>query len=491
MPALHLVSHRWLGLVILCLAFLCGSVSIHGQAELRVNIVGAGSGEVTTPGILCPPDCTFSYLPSSSVSLTAIPAPGSIFRRWTNCAPNVVVAEVCTAVVSGPTAGPIPTTVVTAQFDLAGFVLTVNKTGQGGGSVVSAPPGILCGLGNCNQRFVANTSVVMTALPGIDSVFGGWTGCGLVSALTCTVTMGSDLTVTARFDFATDSININGNRQEDDVVAVLDSRRGTGCVNDEILARNSDIIDVGDVRSRGLCNSEVVVFSNDNSMEIMSTNVWTEGRGDRLVVNLDQRVELPVQVWIMVQPTAAQGPLYDSKARADMNRANQLYDDMHCGVEFKPNFNNATDDSDASGIVANNIGCGDAPQLRSQIGFTGGRLNVYYVNSLTSAARGKWCGGPGANMILISSPNADAETLSHEFGHAFTLRHTNGVLPATGLMQGGGNGRNNITEGQCFRVNVNHGSLLNNFRPISRTRRTCNDDMSSTLCLPLTLDVPN
>jgi hypothetical protein len=51
---------------------------------LTVNLSGPGNGTVTSdpPGIVCNPICEFSYLRGTSVTLTATPNEGSVFREW-------------------------------------------------------------------------------------------------------------------------------------------------------------------------------------------------------------------------------------------------------------------------------------------------------------------------------------------------------------------------------------------------------------------------
>jgi hypothetical protein len=87
---------------------------------------------------------------------------------------------------------------------------TVRNEGNGRGSVVSIPTGIRCGT-QCKAKFRNRTmlSLVATASPG--SVFAGWSGGGCSGTGACSVTMGSDRSVTARFDasaFPTSSLTL-------------------------------------------------------------------------------------------------------------------------------------------------------------------------------------------------------------------------------------------------------------------------------------------
>ncbi len=58
---------------------------------------------------------------------------------------------------------------------LAGYILTVDKTGSGSGTVTSTPAGIDCGT-DCDEAYLPGTSVTLIATPTFDSTFGGWSG---------------------------------------------------------------------------------------------------------------------------------------------------------------------------------------------------------------------------------------------------------------------------------------------------------------------------
>lgn len=78
--------------------------------------------------------------------------------------------------------------------------LTVSLAGAGSGTVTSSPAGISCSSGSCSADFAVDTTVVLTASPGVSSTFAGWSGAGCAGGGTCTVIVGGDLAVTATFD---------------------------------------------------------------------------------------------------------------------------------------------------------------------------------------------------------------------------------------------------------------------------------------------------
>jgi hypothetical protein len=76
--------------------------------------------------------------------------------------------------------------------------LDVTRAGTGDGSVTSSPDGLDCP-SQCSNLFPYNSGVTLTAHPGSDSIFSGWSTCGGTGA--CAVTMGGDRNVTATFDY--------------------------------------------------------------------------------------------------------------------------------------------------------------------------------------------------------------------------------------------------------------------------------------------------
>jgi hypothetical protein len=76
--------------------------------------------------------------------------------------------------------------------------LTVTQAGGGTGAVSGSPAGIDCG-STCSGSFDFGTAVTLTASATSGSSFSGWGGACSGSALTCSVTMDGDKTVSASF----------------------------------------------------------------------------------------------------------------------------------------------------------------------------------------------------------------------------------------------------------------------------------------------------
>ena len=178
---------------------------------LTVRKAGTGVGTVTAGpptgtatadagpflGITCGTDCSEDYAAGTQVVLTAAVntsnvagATGSTFAGFSGggCSGT---ATTCTVTMS-------EARTVTATFvDFP--TLTVNKTGEGTGTVTSATGGLACGA-TCTRDFPKDSSVTLTAVPAAGSDFAGFTGCATTPTEdTCTVTVDQARAVVARF----------------------------------------------------------------------------------------------------------------------------------------------------------------------------------------------------------------------------------------------------------------------------------------------------
>jgi len=162
----------------------------------RLTVVkdGGGSGTVTsTPsGIACGGVCSADFPTGDNVTLAAAPTGGSTFTGWNGGGCSGTGA--CVVTMTGALT-------VTASFAAppSFATLIVTKTGAGGGSVSSAPPGIDGCTGTCSAGFAAGSQVALTATPSGGATFAGWSGaCGGTGG--CVVVMNGAQSVTATFD---------------------------------------------------------------------------------------------------------------------------------------------------------------------------------------------------------------------------------------------------------------------------------------------------
>lgn len=162
---------------------------------LAVSRTGAGTGTVTSgpPGVDCGADSIEEYDAGTAVTLTATPAPGSVFVGWDgNC---TGVSRTCTVSMDSAASA-------IAHFapDPGPLLLSVGITGSGKGTVTSEPAGVDCGR-DCTEPYPYGTFVTLTAQPAGGSRFVSWLGdCTTTTATTCTVYMDNAASVTARFD---------------------------------------------------------------------------------------------------------------------------------------------------------------------------------------------------------------------------------------------------------------------------------------------------
>ncbi|CAK0739212.1 exported hypothetical protein [Gammaproteobacteria bacterium] len=172
------------------------SITINSDPVLSLSVEkrGTGGGRVTsrTAGINCGSDCSEGYATGTRVVLKATPNSVSFFSGWSggNC------SGIGTCAVTMNT-----NETITATFVRITHLLTVNKSGAGGGSVTSNPSGISCVAGCITslKSYNSNTNVTLAAIPGSGSTFFGWLGGGCSGVGACMVTMSADQTVTAVF----------------------------------------------------------------------------------------------------------------------------------------------------------------------------------------------------------------------------------------------------------------------------------------------------
>ena len=158
---------------------------------LSVQITGSGVIESAPAGLSCSSDCSADFPAETAVTLTATPASGYSFSGW-----------------GGACAGSIPTCVVSlnlGQNVSASFVPLVGSGPYaltagivGNGTVSSQPSGVICSGSNCSGTFPASTAVTLTAIPGANQSFAGWTG-ACTGSSSCTVSMTQARSVTATF----------------------------------------------------------------------------------------------------------------------------------------------------------------------------------------------------------------------------------------------------------------------------------------------------
>src|SRR5262245_19322757 len=171
-------------------------------AQQSVTDIASIQVQVTGPGIPSPATTTVPVSnPTSGQEIpVTIQAPAGPNRTITVVAFNGANAKIFGGTLPGEnlTAGaPVDLVITLVRL----FTVTVQKEGNGSGTVTSTPPGIDCGTTCTNQsnQFEQGTTVSLSAPAASGSVFSGWSGdCSGTGS--CTLT--GNAMVIARFNIA-------------------------------------------------------------------------------------------------------------------------------------------------------------------------------------------------------------------------------------------------------------------------------------------------
>jgi uncharacterized repeat protein (TIGR02543 family) len=153
-----------------------GAFATAGPPQFALTLTPVGGGSITPQ----PASPTGSYDAGSIVTLTATPDASSQFTGWSGDCSGTSVT--CTVTMD---AAKSVTATFTPQYSL--FVTTL-----GSGSVSAQPS-------STTWKYLAGTSVTLTATAVPNFVFTGWSGACSGSNATCVVTMDAAKSVTATF----------------------------------------------------------------------------------------------------------------------------------------------------------------------------------------------------------------------------------------------------------------------------------------------------
>jgi hypothetical protein len=271
-----------------------------------------------------------------------------------------------------------------------------------------------------------------------------------------------------------------GNRSGAEVGVLVDGQDSGGAFNDRGFLTGDEVLGVGELTASADGN-EAIGFTSQRPPKYVAA-AWTDAT-DNFALSFQPRINVPVTVWII------KGPFADQRDHAieACIRTSQIWRDERMGVEFSQfQVIDATADPQAADHFAfpnGDVGDSVWAPLRNDIGFTAGRLNIYWVDTVNGATTSGWSNF-GAQVVM--GRNTGDELLSHEIGHAFSLTHTDGNanFDVTNVMASASNTRQFVTEGQLFRAHLNPASILNavyNARPGELTR-TCNFGSNGPLC---------
>ena len=167
------------------------------EYPLSVAVEGPGPGSVraSVGNLDCESgnECRETYIDGTQVRLDAQDggSPEYLFVGWLgDCSGN---AQACTVTMDAAKSVTAVFSPVTPTLSVA-----VSAVDGGAGQVTSAPAGIDCG-DACAAGFAASSAVQLTAQPGPQSVFAGWSGACTGTDSVCQVTMLGAQSVSALF----------------------------------------------------------------------------------------------------------------------------------------------------------------------------------------------------------------------------------------------------------------------------------------------------
>jgi hypothetical protein len=254
-------------------------------------------------------------------------------------------------------------------------------------------------------------------------------------------------------------IRVRNNLAGDQVALVL-RRNGDPACNDDRLFIGIQSFAVG---ASFACASEMYAFAEDHRIQIESMRKSTTPAIDIVAVPHP----LPVVLWL--------DPAFKSEEvalRKELERADQLFNSMSCGVRVVPEVRRFT----SSGGPFPPIKCSTDFRGLTAVGlFDESRLNIYVVSD--SDRHGQFCGVDGSSSLakqaILIGPLRYPETIAHEIGHALSLQDGEVINARHNLMHQDSPERRAVTLGQCFAANVDKGSALTTWKPNGLKPRDC------------------
>jgi hypothetical protein len=181
-----------------------GSVNVGATSEKQVIIKNDGNANLVI-GTITSPTSPFSKATDNCSGQTIAPnATCTVMYRF---APTTSGNFSSNSNIPSNDPDENPVTVTLNGTGSTAPSITVSKSGAGTGTVTSSPAGINCG-DDCSEVYTQGTKVTLTAKADVNSTFTGWSGGGCTGTKTCTVTVDSEITVTASFALKTPDISV-------------------------------------------------------------------------------------------------------------------------------------------------------------------------------------------------------------------------------------------------------------------------------------------
>ena len=255
-----------------------------------------------------------------------------------------------------------------------------------------------------------------------------------------------------------DRVLFNNPNAAGDIGILLDAQVDGAAVNDKTYtAPANGHVDPGDVRAGA--RNEVIAYQQERPVSLVENAAWTDDPDD-VTVNFAPEMGVGFFVWLLKEPFSAR----QTQAVAACIKLDQIWQSERMGTQIATfQVNDRTTDPARAPFL--DFTCADAADIRSQIGFNSGGVNIYYVDRVDfgngfSTGNGVWCG----NNTVVMGSGASDHLAAHETGHAFSLDHVNALttnFDTSNVMHNASNNRQYLTEGQTLRAHFTPGSVIN------------------------------
>jgi hypothetical protein len=272
-----------------------------------------------------------------------------------------------------------------------------------------------------------------------------------------------------------DTLTING---DDQATLLLSGPRAGGWCDVDRPYIGSWEIQVGNLLdpSAHTCDTELITLALGRGMgwfrwkpvpakppAVVMADKWSNN-DDRLTVPLNALSPREVPVFVRYQSYPAQGVPSEKDLLDGLERAQQIFDGMGCGISFR--VVSSTPFVQPKPTAA--ADCGADLQWAAKISMPGG-VNIFGTTG--SKYSGEWC---EVHPLVVSvGDSGGLPTMAHELGHTLGLNDGE-VNVANNLMKSGSNPyRNFLTAGQCFKANVTKQSVLHTLKITDLEPRNC------------------
>jgi len=249
-----------------------------------------------------------------------------------------------------------------------------------------------------------------------------------------------------------DLLRIDNAQPDEEIGLLIDGNFGSVAVNDSVYVSLDSDVELDEISGSG----EAIIFNTRRPPALRQNINWTTER-DILSATLSDETLIPVTVWILHTPfTTNRANAIDWSLTTSM-----IWENERMGVAFEDfEIIDATTNPNAANYL--NFVCSMRSNLINDIGNKPNRINIYVVQTVDGGtSRGQAC-SIGSDFVAMAS-QAGSELLVHEFGHNFSLLHTDtrADFNRTNVMHSASNTRQYFTEGQVFRSHFSPSSALN------------------------------